>query len=225
MQFKSAIDDTGYFTGDNAVTVSVDHHGMLHMEAGGANEIQLTESTDAGVTGTFLNSFVNGTAANMANSIDLSTNANAAFTATVNGGTATAIEFFDLLEDPNYVKDRSRVTASELVNVLQTKFDENYSGDNAVTVSTDDAGYLGFKVAGGVRSIVFAESGTLSDGVTTASTFVATAIHSGASATITSADTTLNFVALGINDVTADFDDEDMVVAVTVNANLQSTST
>ena len=215
---QNAIDDSGYFTGDNAVTVSVDHHGMLHMEAGGANEIQLTESTDAGVAGTFLTTFLNATAANYANSIDLSTNANAAFTATVNGGTATAIEFFDLLEDSNYVKDRSRVTASELVNVLQTKFDENFSGDNAVTVSVDDAGYLGFKVAGGVRSIAFAESGTLSDGVTTASTFVATAIHSGASATITSADTTLNFVALGINDVTADFDDEDLVVAVTVNA-------
>jgi len=216
---QNAINDSGYFTGDNAVEVSVDTHGMLHMVAGGANEIQLTESTDAGVTGTFLTTFLNATAANYANSIDLSTNANAAFTATVNGGTATAIEFFDLLEDTNYVKDRSRVTASELVNVLQTKFDANFSGDNAVTVSVDEAGYLGFKVAGGVRSIAFAESGTLSDGVTAASTFVATAIHSGASATITSADTTLNFVALGINDVTADFDDEDLVVAVTVNAN------
>ena len=83
------------------------------------------------------------------NSIDLSTNANAAFTATVNGGTATAIEFFDLLEDTNYVKDRKRVTASELVNVLQTKFDENFSGDNAVTVGVDETGYLSFKVAGG----------------------------------------------------------------------------
>jgi len=216
---QNAIDDSGYFTGDNAVTVSVDHHGMLHMEAGGANEIQLTESTDAGVTGTFLTTFLNATAANYANSTDLSTNANAAFTATVNGGTATAIEFFDLLQDTNYVKDRSRVTASELVNVLQTKFDENFSGDNAVTVSVDDAGYLGFKVAGGVRSIAFAESGTLSDGVTTASTFVTNMIDSGTSITMTSADTTLNFVALGINDVTADFDDEDLVVAVTVNAN------
>ena len=93
-----------------------------------------------------MTTFLNATAANYANSIDLSTNANAAFTATVNGGTATAIEFFDLLEDTNYVKDRSRVTASELVNVLQTKFDENFSGDNAVTVSVDDAGYLGLRL-------------------------------------------------------------------------------
>ena len=216
---QNAIDDSGYFTGDNAVTVSVDHHGMLHMEAGGANEIQLTESTDAGVAGTFLNDFVNATADNYANSIDLSTNANAAFTVTVNGGTATAIEFFDLLEDTNYVKDRSRVTASELVNVLQTKFDENFSGDNAVTVSTDSSGYLSFKAAGGIRSVAFAESGTLSDGVTTASTFVATFIDTSGSVTHTAADTTLNFVALGIDDVTEELGDVDLVMAVTVNAN------
>jgi flagellin len=216
---QNAIDDSGYFTGDNAVEVSVDNYGMLHMTAGGPNEIQLTESTDAGIVGTFLATFVNGTAANYKNSVDLKTNADAALKATVNGGTATTIEFFDLLEDTNYVKDRTRVTASELVNVLQTKFDENFSGDNAVTVSVDEEGYLGFKVAGGVRSIAFAETGTLSDGVTSASTFVTNVIDSGNSITITSADTTVNFVAKGIDDITQEFDDEDLVMSVTVNAN------
>ena len=216
---QNAINDSGYFTGDNAVTVSIDHSGMLHMEAGGANEIQLTESTDAGVTGTFLTTFLNATAADYANSIDLSANANAAFTVTVNGGTATAIEFQDLLEDPSFVKDRSRVTASELVNVLQTKFDENFSGDNAVTVSTDSSGYLSFKAAGGIRSVALAESGTLSDGVTTASTFVTTFVDTSNSVTHTAADTTLNFVALGIDDVTEELGDVDLVMAVTVNAN------
>jgi flagellin len=215
---QQAIDESGYFTGDNAVTVSVDKNGMLNMAAGGANEIQLTESTDTGVTGTFVASFVNSTVTNAANSVDLSTNAKSAFKVAVNGGTATTIEFFDLLDNSSMVKDRARVTASELTNVLQTALDAEFSGDDRVTVGVDEGGSLTFSVAGGARTAAFTEAGSLSDGVTTAGTFVAGFINANASAAIDNNDTTINFASLGINDVVSDFDDADMVVSVTVNS-------
>ena len=44
MSMQNAIDDSGHFTGDNAVTVSIDVNSMLHMTAGGNNEIMLQES-------------------------------------------------------------------------------------------------------------------------------------------------------------------------------------
>jgi len=216
---QTAIDDSGYFEGDNAVTVSIDKDGFLQMVAGGANEIQLAEETNNGTTGTFVANFVSATAADVVNSVNLSSNANAAFTVTVNGGQATTIEFFDDLADSSLVKDRSRVTASELVNVLQTALDAEFTGDDAITVSTDEDGFLNFKVAGNVQQVTFAESGTLTDGVTAASTFVAGFIDSSASATFSTAGTAVNTAALGIESVVNEFDDADLVMSVTVNSN------
>ena len=120
---QTAIDDSGYFTGDNAVTVSVDVHGMLHMSAGGANEIMLQESLSSGTTGTFVANFVNSNVSEAQNSVDLSATANGGFNVSVNGKTAVDIEFNNLLADTAYVKDNSKVSASELVNVLQTALD------------------------------------------------------------------------------------------------------
>jgi flagellin len=217
---QTAIDDSGYFEGDNAVTVSIDKDGFLHMVAGGANEIQLAEETNNGTVGTFVTDFVSATAADYANSVNLSSNASGAFKVTVNGGQAATIEFFDLLADTSYVKDRTRVTGSELVNVLQTALDAEFTGDNAITVSKDEDGYLNFKVAGGVQQVIFAETGTLSDGVTTASTFVANFINSGGGpVTLSTAGTTVNMDALGINSVVNEFDDVDLVMSVSVNSN------
>ena len=50
--------------------------------------------------------------------MDLSATANGG-NVSVNGKTAVDIEFNDLLADSSYVKDNSKVSASELVNVLQ----------------------------------------------------------------------------------------------------------
>jgi flagellin len=214
---QQAIDDNGTFTGDNAVTVSVDKNGILNMAAGGANEIQLAESTDQGVTGTFVANFVNATATEVTNSVDLSDNADAAFTVSVNG-TSADIEFFDLLDDSSMVVDRTRVTASELTNVLQTALDAEFSGDNKVTVGVDEIGSLTFSVAGGARTADFTESGTLSDGVTAASSFVTNVLDSGGSLDIDNDETTVNFSALGVDAVVSEFGDADMVMSVTANS-------
>jgi flagellin len=213
---QTAIDDSGYFTGDNAVTVSVDVHGMLHMSAGGANEIMLQESLSSGTTGTFVANFVNSNVSEAKNSVDLSATANGGFNVSVNGKTAVDIEFNNLLADTAYVKDNSKVSASELVNVLQTALDANFSGDDKVTVGVDESGTLTFEVAGGLRTIDFAEVSSMSD-TAAASTFVAGFINSTASLSIDNNDTTVNLDSLGIASVVNDFDDVDLALTITVN--------
>ena len=213
---QNAIDDSGFFTGDNAVTVSVDVNGMMHMTAGGNNEIMLQESLSGGVTGTFVASHVNANVSEATNYIDLSATANGGMNVSVNGKTAVDIEFNDLLADSSYVKDNSKVSASELVNVLQTKMDANFTGDDAVTVGVDETGTLTFSVAGGLRTIDFAEVSSMSD-TAAASTFVATFINASGSLSIDNNDTTVNLDSLGIASVVNDFDDVDLAVTVTVN--------
>ena len=213
---QNAIDDSGHFTGDNAVTVSIDVNGMLHMTAGGNNEIMLQESLSGGVTGTFVAESVNANVAEASNSIDLSGSANGGMNVSVNGKTAIDIEFNDLLADSSYVKDNNKVSASEIVNVLQTKMDANFTGDDAVTVGVDETGTLTFSVAGGLRTIAFAEVSSMSD-TAAASTFVAGFINASGSLTIDNNDTTVNLDALGITSVVNDFDDVDLAVTVTVN--------
>ena len=213
---QNAVDASGYFTGENAVNVSVDIHGMVHMKAGGANEIMLQESLSGGITGTFVASHINSTVADAANSIDLSSTLNGGFNVSVNGKTAIDIEFNDLLADSDFVKDNTKVSASELVNVLQTKLDANFSGEDAVTVGVDETGTLTFDVSGGLRTVDFAEVSSMSD-TSSASTFVAGFIDSSASLAIDNDATTVNLVAKGIDSVVNAFDDVDMALNVTVN--------
>jgi flagellin len=116
------------FTGDNAVSMSVDNGGMIRFDAAGDGFISLSAGVNgAGTAGTFVSSFVDSSLAQTpSNAVDLSSWAKGGIMLTVNDGTAETIYFDDLLSDPSYVKDIRAVTSRELVNVLQTAFDNVY---------------------------------------------------------------------------------------------------
>ena len=217
-QFLTALQATldATFTGDKQVTASVDSNGILNMSVADGSFLTLKESTGAGTTGTFVNTFVDGTYTAPLGAIDLSTHADTGFSLNVNGTGVVDIEFSDLLGDSSYVFDQTAVTATELQNVLQTRLDENFSGDNAVTVSIDSEGFVNLYVAGGNQTAVIAEI-TDMEGTTTTSTG-AVALF-GVVGTVDNNDVGVNMAALGINSVVNTFDDPDMVFSVEVNTN------
>jgi flagellin len=213
---QSAIDNTGAFTGDKAVTVSIDPDGLLNMSVADGSFLSMREATiGASTAGTFIASFVDSALTQPLGAVDLSAHANTGFKLTVNGGTATNVEFSDLLDDPTMVFDRSAVTADELVNVLQTRFDELFTGDDALTVSVDNEGFLNIKVAGGLEKVVIAEITAMANGVTGASTGGVTLFKT--LGTIDNNDLTVNLDSKGINAVVTPFDDPDLVMTVEVN--------
>ena len=217
-QFLTALQATldASFTGDKKVTASVDSNGILNMSVADGSFLTLKESTGAGVTGTFVAGFIDSAATAPLGAVDLSTHADTGFSLNVNGTGVVDIEFSDLLGDSSYVFDQTAVTATELQNVLQTRLDENFSGDNAVTVSIDSEGFVNLYVAGGNQTAVIAEI-TDMEGTTTNSTG-AVALF-GVVGTVDNNDVGVNMAALGINSVVNTFDDPDMVFSVEVNTN------
>ena len=106
------------------------------------------------------------------NAIDLS-NANAAMKVSVNGGADITVEFYDKLNDSAFVKDRSAVSVPELTRVLQAALDENFTGDDAITVGYDHAiRDFTFDVAGGLQKVKFTDGATITDGSSSSSTGV-----------------------------------------------------
>ncbi len=217
-QFLTALQATldAAFTGDKKVTASVDSNGILNMSVADGSFLTLKESLGAGTTGTFVATFVDSSFTAPLGAINLSTHANTGFSLNVNGTGVVDIEFSDLLGDSSYVFDQTAVTATELQNVLQTRLDENFSGDNAVTVSIDSEGFVNLYVAGGNQTAVIAEIADM-DGTTVASTGAVTLF--GVLGTVDNNDVGVNMAALGINSVVNTFDDPDMVFSVEVNTN------
>jgi flagellin len=215
---QKAIDDTGAFTGDNKVTVSVNSSGNVIFEAAGAGEVSLAESTNNGVTGTFVATFVKSGLIQPVNAIDLSSPVKGGFKVAVNGGTAQEIDLSSFLANTNYVKNIAAVTAPELVNVIQMALDEKFSGSNKLTVGIDNDGKLMLDVAGGARQAVITDNYAMASGVGTATG--ATTLWGASSNTITVDNdaTTVNMAALGIDSVTTAFGDADTAIKVTVNA-------
>ena len=215
---QNAINNTGAFTGSKAVTVSVDKHGMLQMTAASGGTVTMREAAaGASVTGTFIASFIDSSTTQPIGAIDLSAHAKTGFALAVNNGSVTNIEFSDLLDNASYVADRSAVTAEELVRVIQTKLDASFSGDNAVTVSVDEEGFVGLSVVGGMRKAVISEIAAMANGITGASTGAVTLF--GAVGTVDNNDVTVNLVSKGINSVINPFDDSDLALNVQVNGN------
>lgn len=204
------------FTGESAVTASIDGNGMLLLEAADDSFIALRAgSNSAGTSGTFVSNFVDASHTAPLGAIDLSSYANSGFTVTVNGGTATAIELSTYLDDSSYVYDKYAVTATELEAVLQAAFDAEFSGDDAVSVDIDSEGFINLTVAGGQKTLTASQTATMDDGSTTQAGL--TAMFGTTTLTIDNDDTAVNLSALGIDDVVSAFDDADLAITVEVN--------
>ena len=145
---------------------------------------------------------------------DMTNDAFSAFNVKVNGAASfTSIDILSKLNDTNYIADRDNVMAYELVNVIQAALDENFTGDDAVTVGMGSDGTLSFSVAGGDRTIQFAEStydvaGTATN-TTFAANFTGTSLIENSSAT--------KDVSTALAAVTELYGDDNFVMAVSVN--------
>ncbi len=230
-QFLQALNDTfaarSEFTGDNAVTASINSYGMLQLNAGGDNFVSLRESSDGSTTGAFVSTFVydaHGTVTNELsqpmNAIDLTSNANAAMKVSVNGGADITVEFYDKLNDSAFVKDRSAVSVPELTRVLQAALDENFTGDNAITVGYDHANRdFTFDVAGGLEKVKFTDGATITDGSSSSSTGVSYLLGTSAT-TVNNIGTTTNLTSVltdNINTLTNDDESEHFIFNAQVN--------
>jgi len=230
-QFLQALNDTfaarSEFTGDNAVTASINDYGMLQITAGGDNFVSLRESSDGSTSGAFVSTFVydaHGTVTNELsqpmNAIDLTSNANAAMKVSVNGGADVTIEFYDKLNDSAFVKDRSAVSVPELTRVLQAALDENFTGDDAITVGYDFAiRDFTFDVAGGLEKVTFTDGATITDGSSASSTGVAYLLGTSAT-TVNNIGTTTNLTSAltdNINTLTNDDESEHFIFNAQVN--------
>ena len=234
-QFIQALNDTfaanANFQGDDAVTASIDNYGALQLTVAGGDEfVSLREGSDGATTGIFVKAFVyddHGTVTNALeqpmNAVDLTDNAKLAFNVTVNEGTAVDVEFWDKMSDSSYVKDRSAVSAPELTRVIQDALDEHFTGDDAITVGFDEGNRsFTFSVAGGLRSVAFAEVSAITDGSSSTGTGVAQLL--GTAGTVDNNDTTVNLTTLdsgatNINSITAAYESENLVFSAIVNDN------
>jgi flagellin len=189
------------FSGDDAVTVGFDYgKGVLTFSvAGGDRTITLTEGTYTDSNGdatasTFVNDLLDDDATV---SIDNKVGALAMDTAAVkladittefkydhyginvrvNGGALTDIDLSFYLQDQ--ITDHGDISGEEVVAAMQNAFNDNFSGDDAVTVSLDENGRLNFDVAGGAQVIQIREADFDNDG--TFGTFGVTFIDSSIS--------------------------------------------
>ena len=216
---QSAIDATGLFSGDNAVTVGVDSHGYVTMAAASGEAVSVRDGvliTDGASATTFVSSFV--TSAEPVTTLDMTDNAKTEFEVDVNTtGSNTVVNLRTYLDDTNFVKTRSAVTAGELANVLNTAMlDAGFTGDDQVTFSIDDEGYLNVVVAGGLETIDFTEA-TLSDGSGNTGTFVADFFGASTGFDARLAAGVVDLDAAGINDVAYEFHNDDFNMSVVVN--------
>lgn len=154
---QNALDGSAALQGDNRVVVSVNDYGAINFQnvSGESSRIALQAGNIAGeaTAGTFLEHFVDtsltgATASNIVN-VDFTDVLNAAFQVQVNDDTEwTVIDINDKLDDQSIVYDRNNVMAYELVNALQAEFDENFAGQDKITVGMTQNGELTIRVAG-----------------------------------------------------------------------------
>ncbi len=219
-QFVSALNQALSDSGVSA-TASVDSHGMLKIQANDGSSISMREGTTQGsltVDGTFVTDFIYGAAVTAPlNAVNLSTQTAAGFTVTVNDGTAVQVDISSLLDDTSFVKDRSAVTASELKNVLQTKFDELFSGNDSLTVGVDNEGVVTLEVQGGLRKVAISQTANMASAANAAGTGH-TVIFGGAG-TVDNNDVTKNLELQGILNVSMPMQEKNMVMTVEVNGN------
>jgi flagellin len=219
-QFITALNQAMSSAGVSA-TASVDSHGMLKIAGANGASISMREGTTQGslvVNGTFIANNITGAAVTAPlNAIDMSTQTTAGFTIAVNDGVAVDIDLTSLLDDPAFVKDRSAVTASELTNVLQTKFDQTFTGANAIKVSVDKEGFVNLNVQGGLRKAVITATAAMASAAGSAGTGH-TAIF-GAAGTVDNNDVTKNLEVQGILTVATPMQEKNMVMTVAVNGN------
>lgn len=195
-------------SGDNAVTVSFDEEGQLNFSvAGGSRTILMAEGTydNAGTStaGDFVSGFVlatvttgtttisNSSTTKDASATDSLTEAfeddNFVINVRVNGGQEVDIDLQDYIQD--LAADTSQVTGAEVVSILQAAFDNNFSGDDAITVGQRFDGSLTFSVAKEDGVLLLSEADVDLDG--TDGTFVTNYIDSGASLEINQAKASL----------------------------------
>ena len=225
---NTAFANEASLSGDAAVTVAVNDKGFIEFSnsAGSSFNVAVKEgyTADAGsIDGTFVKTFIDtAVTADGADAtrslglieLDMTDDAFSAFNVKVNGAASfTSVDILSKLNDTNYIADRDNVMGYELVNVLQAALDENFTGDDAVTVGMGSDGKLSFSVAGGDRTIVFAESTYDVAGTATDTTF---ATNFTGTSTISNKNETKD-VATAIAAVTELYGDDNFVMAVRVN--------
>ena len=201
-------------------TASVDSNGMLKINAADGSPISMREGTTQGSAardGTFINNFITGAAiANPLNAINLTLQSTAGFRITVNDGVAVDVDISNLLDNVALVKDRSAVTKQELQNVLQTKFNQLFTGQDAITVNVDNEGFVNLSVAGGARKAVIAEQASMASMTVPGASTGGVAIF-GALGTIDNNALTKNIEAQGILTVASPLQEKNLVMTVQVN--------
>ena len=231
---QSALDEN--FSGDYAVTVSVNEFGAIEFadSDGRIDRIALREGVASDSTaGTFVQTFVDEDitgvrATNLigqgssSSTVDMGIDDVSVFKVKVNGAsTYTTVDFLDKLNDASIVKDRDQMFAYELVDAIQAELDELFTGDDAVTVGFAANGQLTFSVAGGDRTLEFAEGTyTATDGTATAATFVQEFISNNATPTVSNKTSSLDlssFNSLDLSDMSRAFQEDDFAINVRVN--------
>ena len=193
------------FTGNDAVTVGLSADGELTFDiAGGDQTIEFAEGTytasgGASTAGTFVAEVLGSgtvTIDNKANSLDLSSfnsldvadmykafqEDDFAINVRVNGGAATDIDLAFYLQDA--IADTDDFSGEDMAAALQAAFNDNFTGDDAVSVVMNDDGVLAFDVAGGAQVLEIREADVNADGTygTFASNFIDSSIVTAATA-------------------------------------------
>ena len=213
---QKAIDDSGMFTGQNKITVSLDSKGYISMTSA-AGDVNLRDGvsiTDGTTATTFVNDFIN--TAQPVGTLDMTSNDLTEFNIDVNGsGVDTQINLRPYLDDQSMVKTRSAVSKQELVNVLNKAVqDKGFTGNNAVEFSIDDQGFVNVYVPKGLGTIDFTEA-VLTDGTGNTGTFVADFLDSAAAGTFDRLGASQDLSAA--KDVAYKFQDNNMALQVSVN--------
>jgi len=210
---QAGLDET--FSGDDAVTVGFDYNkGLLTFSvAGGDRTITLTEGTYVDSNGdatasTLVNDLIDDDATatidNKLTSLGMDTAAvkladitelykydHYGINVRVNGGALTDIDLSFYLQDQ--IVDHDDISGEEVVAALQAAFDDNFSGDDAISVSLDENGRLNFDVAGGAQVLAIREADFDNDG--TYGTFGVTFIESTISGAATAFEINENLLA------------------------------
>ena len=184
------------FSGDNAVTATVDSEGFVNLYVAGGNQTAvIAEITDmAGTTGASTGAVALFGAVGTVDNNDVGVNMSALGINTVvnefdDADTVMSVAVNTLakvdIDMTTYLRaaaaDLGSVKQNEMVAALQAAFDDNFTGDNAVTVTANGDGTLGFDVAGGAGFLQITNYDPI-DG-STDGTFVTTAIISGGTLT------------------------------------------
>ena len=222
--------------GDAAVTVALNSKGFIEFADANGNTLNTAikegyTSDSTALDGTFGATFVDSAldADNVNQNvrslgtveIDMSSDARSVFQVKVNGAAGyTTVDFLEYLNDTNFVADRDAVMGYELVNVLQAGFDDHFSGDDAVTVGMDNDGELTLSVAGGDRTLLFAEGTyTNTSGTTGVSASAALDLLGSATKSITNS---ITFDMSATDSITTEYGNDDWVMMVRANGGVET---